>query len=264
MENEYSRRKDGIRESIAALEGMKDSIVRLLGKQLHLSKAQENMWASDIKETYYSCIAAWEMLNGAKKGIAGSAACCRDFLSTANSRMEQSASELRSLNTAEAFRMESQLKVTYGACHNLISTALEPFEVKMKVESPIASIVRTSDTEYELHCVVCGKKAATFSIGIAGSMEQERLNYRGITSTSSLELKEKRRIFRWLEQCELAEVHRHVKQIRAMEDGLDVYCPDCDEIYCREHYLVSEQWDEGFYDYAYGTCPIGHKRIIDD
>ncbi|MBI4280420.1 MAG: hypothetical protein HY660_18360 [Armatimonadetes bacterium] len=25
-----------------------------------------------------------------------------------------------------------------------------------------------------------------------------------------------------------------------------------------------EEWDAGFYDCSYGTCPNGHRRIIDD
>ena len=47
-------------------------------------------------------------------------------------------------------------------------------------------------------------------------------------------------------------------------EGLDAYCPECDEIYCYTHYNAQEFWDEGFYDYTKGTCPNGHVRDIDD
>ena len=45
---------------------------------------------------------------------------------------------------------------------------------------------------------------------------------------------------------------------------MNAYCPDCDKIYCRKHYNVNVIWDDGYYDYSEGTCPKGHKRIIDD
>ena len=49
-----------------------------------------------------------------------------------------------------------------------------------------------------------------------------------------------------------------------MEDGIGAYCPRCDKAYCRFHYDLSEEWDQGFYDCTYGTCPEGHRRIVDD
>ncbi len=49
-----------------------------------------------------------------------------------------------------------------------------------------------------------------------------------------------------------------------LEGGLDAYCPDCDKVYCRLDYNVDEKWDEGFYDCTYGTCPQGHRRLLDD
>ena len=45
---------------------------------------------------------------------------------------------------------------------------------------------------------------------------------------------------------------------------MDAYCPTCDRVYCRDHYQTEERYDEGFYDCTYGTCPQGHRRMIDD
>ena len=45
------------------------------------------------------------------------------------------------------------------------------------------------------------------------------------------------------------------------------YCPTCQRVYCREHWLIIPEFDEdfpGWYDCAYGTCPQGHRRLIDD
>ncbi len=48
------------------------------------------------------------------------------------------------------------------------------------------------------------------------------------------------------------------------KEVLDAYCPECYKIYCRAHYDINEKWEEGFYDCSYGTCPNGHRRMIDD
>ena len=47
-------------------------------------------------------------------------------------------------------------------------------------------------------------------------------------------------------------------------DGLDFYCPECDNVYCEKHWVLNPVWDEGFYDYTEGICPEGHERILDD
>jgi hypothetical protein len=45
---------------------------------------------------------------------------------------------------------------------------------------------------------------------------------------------------------------------------VDAYCPECDKIYCWEHYNAKEEYDGGFYDCTYGEYPKSHKRMIDD
>jgi len=45
------------------------------------------------------------------------------------------------------------------------------------------------------------------------------------------------------------------------------YCPECDRCYCIEHWQVETVFDSdfaGWYDCSYGTCPQGHRRMIDD
>jgi hypothetical protein len=42
-------------------------------------------------------------------------------------------------------------------------------------------------------------------------------------------------------------------------------CPACRLAYCRNHWSdVKAQFDEGFYDATYATCPEGHRVMIDD
>jgi hypothetical protein len=49
-----------------------------------------------------------------------------------------------------------------------------------------------------------------------------------------------------------------------LPEGIDAFCPECDAIYCHSHYRTQVVEDEGFYDCTYGTCPRGHRRMIDD
>lgn len=45
------------------------------------------------------------------------------------------------------------------------------------------------------------------------------------------------------------------------------YCADCRACYCEKHWMITPEWDEDlpdFYDCAWGECPQGHRRLIDD
>ena len=46
------------------------------------------------------------------------------------------------------------------------------------------------------------------------------------------------------------------------------YCPECDRSYCIKHWDIVLKFDNdfmpGWYDCSYGTCPKGHKRMVDD
>ena len=45
------------------------------------------------------------------------------------------------------------------------------------------------------------------------------------------------------------------------------YCPQCDAVYCKEHWQIELKYDDAdpsWYDCAFGVCPHGHRRLIDD
>ena len=42
------------------------------------------------------------------------------------------------------------------------------------------------------------------------------------------------------------------------------WCPECPAPYCHRHWVTEEVMDEGFYDCTYGTCPSGHRTMVDD
>lgn len=41
-------------------------------------------------------------------------------------------------------------------------------------------------------------------------------------------------------------------------------CRTCDRVYCWEHWHPVQEFDEMFYDCTRGTCPSGHRQMIDD
>jgi hypothetical protein len=42
------------------------------------------------------------------------------------------------------------------------------------------------------------------------------------------------------------------------------YCPDCQLNYCARDWHTYVLVDEGFYDCTMGTCPRGHRHMVDD
>jgi hypothetical protein len=42
------------------------------------------------------------------------------------------------------------------------------------------------------------------------------------------------------------------------------YCPDCELNYCGADWHAEVLWDDGFYDRTMGTCPHGHRHLLDD
>jgi hypothetical protein len=42
------------------------------------------------------------------------------------------------------------------------------------------------------------------------------------------------------------------------------YCPDCELNYCAKDWDTHVMLDDGFYDCTMGTCPNGHRHMVDD
>ncbi|AEI93873.1 hypothetical protein [Roseobacter litoralis] len=43
------------------------------------------------------------------------------------------------------------------------------------------------------------------------------------------------------------------------------FCPTCQLCYCEEHWRIAEHVESGgWYDKTIGTCPKGHRHILDD
>lgn len=73
-------------------------------------------------------------------------------------------------------------------------------------------------------------------------------------------------ILRGLDELKAALHDGSVEALLAINpEYVHFWCPKCAATYCREHwYPIDPTMDEGFYDATYGTCPKGHKVMLDD
>lgn len=110
-------------------------------------------------------------------------------------------------------------------------------------------------------CAVCGQPAATVELQVTNnSATLMQTGFMGHITES-------------LSQEAIPAIHQAISQAsgRLLYDlnllWAPFYCPDCEQVYCRQHWLIIPQFDDdfpGWYDCAYGTCPQGHRRLVDD
>jgi hypothetical protein len=263
LESDLKEEIWSIRELNDELERIKNKIMEFYTHQQNLNESTKKFWISDIKECYYCIIVAWELLWGSKKGEINNFQSSKQYLYNARSSFMQCKSELRSFNINEANGLASNLTTSFELCFNAMRNVLEKLIPQKIVKNYIKKIIEVSEVEYQLPCSVCGEIAVTFKIGKAVFDKDESLIYMGITHQSSLKKELSNRLFPLLKEEQLSLIHSFLKEYHTYE-GLDAYCPSCDKIYCWDHYNPIQEFDDGFYDCTYGTCPEGHKRMIDD
>ena len=113
-----------------------------------------------------------------------------------------------------------------------------------------------TDERCELPCAVCNQPAVRFDLDVNRSTGHRILRYSGITCAYEIPIRDD--LLAWARSKDASSLHDH------LPEGMDAYCPACKRVYCRAHYQTEETYDEGFYDSTYGTCPAGHRRMIDD
>jgi hypothetical protein len=252
-----------IREYISKLEKVKDEIIEYLATRIDPDDSIRNLWTADMKECYYSIVAAWQMLSSAAESNRQFQDSAGNFLKAAESRLAQVNSELTSLDTNEARRLDRELEESFNDCHLALSTELERLSADKKIEPPLQKVIKAAENEYHLPCAVCGEIAVKFKIGRGRFDKKDSLVFSGITFSTSLDKDLAPQLFKHLEQENLSQAHAFMKK-HYKREGVDAYCPTCGKIYCARHYQTREEYDEGYYDCTRGTCPKGHKRIIHD
>ncbi|MHA1240350.1 MAG: hypothetical protein ACTSQU_06105 [Promethearchaeota archaeon] len=252
-----------IRDYIQDLEDIKDGIIDFLNSRNKLDEVTKSLWISDVKDVYYNTVAAWKMLNSVSKGKIKYLDDSINFLHIARGRLAKSISELKFYKEEIVFNLIQEVEITFEKCWNAFYFEFERLTPSKKIIEPIAGSIKVSDSEYHLPCSVCGKISVDYKIGFGRFDEHESLVYTGITHSRSLRKDLASELFEILKNENLLGVHQFMQKYHSQE-GLDAYCPQCDNIYCWEHYKAREEYDDGFYDCTYGECPKGHQRIIDD
>jgi len=113
--------------------------------------------------------------------------------------------------------------------------------------------------ELIIYCSLCDKKAIIFDFdeknGLVEIMSAQRAYV--------VKFPNVKRLREQLKKGEYRDFHDFL--IKEDCEGLDYYCPECDKIYCIDHYEITPYFDSPvFYDYSMGKCPFGHERIVDD
>jgi hypothetical protein len=252
-----------IREYISGLERVKDEIITYLETGKDLDESTRNLWTADIKECYYSVVAAWQLLSSGVEGKSQFPDSAKNFLKAAQNRLAQVSSELISLNTNDARRLNQEAEESFNSCYLALSAGLDRLSDGGAIKKTTQEVLKIEEFEYHLPCSVCGEIAVKFKIGRGRLDKEDSLVFSGITHSTSLKRDLAPQLFKHLDEENLSRVHAFMKKYHQRE-GLDAYCPTCGKIYCARHYQTREEYDEGFYDCTRGTCPRGHKRIIDD
>jgi hypothetical protein len=260
-----------VRDEVVKAKEAMELILTFLERTCSGDDSKLKIWSDDVRGAYLSTDAAWQMLWLVSEGNKDdSADRCKRFKAEARGRLECALSELDSFNDSEDEPEARHLKSMFGfACKRsldamdellkeMVPTAPEPPAV-----APAKRVVVKGPKEIELLCQVCGKVSMSFGMGEL--LGDQVYLFSGTTKRAPLDETKIDEILEHLRKDDIATAHKLAWDLSwSMEDGLDGYCPDCDKIYCHEHIQMQVVWDEGYYDYTWGTCPEGHKRVIDD
>jgi hypothetical protein len=247
-----SREGHDAREKVERLEEVKDYIVEFLERAPIRDAATRSMWIGDAKEAFSEVLAAYEMLPSDAPA----------FLQMAKSRVKQVSSELRTFKTDVAEDLVSRLQEAFEDASEAISSrAGRPL---VPAPGSFPTVERTGEDHYTLRCSSCGQAAAVFRVEVPrlSTTGEEAIAFEGLTKSTHFDMTNERAVFGRLESGDLSGLNAFIEGMAP--GGLDSYCPACDKVYCRDHYDLEEEWDEGFYDCTYGTCPEGHRRLLDD
>jgi hypothetical protein len=114
-------------------------------------------------------------------------------------------------------------------------------------------------TTAEFHCAVCQTLAAKITLnnddwliteGFLGEVKERISTERGLA-------------LQWALEDESAFHLYGLERLWA-----PFYCPECDAVYCKDHWRMQMEFEDdplpGWYDCTWGTCPHGHRRMVDD
>lgn len=248
-------------DALKALRAVKDRVIERFEARV-ADESARSIRISDAKETYYALYAATRVL----ALLPDTVDAVRNHVAGARHHLAACASELDALGAGD---LANELRAAFSVLEKQITDAIAPFVVDAPLPAePPPRVVRVSATEYRLPCSVCGQEAASFFIGrrIWDKLsldDEDKLVCRGILTERATAAAAGARVFQLLSSGDLARLDDELNPPE-FPCGLDVYCPPCDRVYCRNHYAIEDVYDDGFYDFSWGTCPQGHRREVND
>lgn len=257
-----------IDNSVQNMNKLIDNISNIWKERKNISESARSMWISDAKEAYYQLFSSYENLHACitssdQKQQLNNAQSSKHFLMGAENGVKQTLSELKTIEDLKVKEIAMQWEQTFSDCKTRIESVLNQYLSKREIKPPETSVIQVNNEEFHLLCAICGEPGIIIKIGAKWYTQGRAVIYEGISKSTSLHINTAPEILALLKQQKIKELHRFMIQNLAFE-GMDAYCPECDKIYCRNHYITEEEWDEGFYDCTFGTCPNGHRRLIDD
>jgi hypothetical protein len=108
--------------------------------------------------------------------------------------------------------------------------------------------------DYTFLCRVCGKSAGTVQVR-AGEILIWSVGNLG----AAIKAKDQKRVL-------AAVIAGDAGALYALDvDFAPFFCPSCRACYCDEHWEQEDSFEaDGWFDCVWGTCPRGHKRILQD
>jgi hypothetical protein len=242
---------------------VKEGIIHFLGSRKKLDDVTKELWISEVNGLYYNIISAWQMLNGASKGNLNYLDKSQNYLHNARSLLAKVVSEIKFFKVKLVLDLIAEIQVSFVKCWGAFYNEFNVLTPKKKDTRQSKRVIRVSNSEYHLPCSVCGKISVECKIGYGRFDKHKSLVYSGITHSRSLNKNLAEKLFPLLKKGDIEKTHEFMKDYMCYE-GIDAYCPDCDKVYCWEHYNARVEYDDGFYDCTMGECPKGHRRMIDD
>ena len=254
-----------VREQLDRLEEVKDLITAFLEGAPVPDPATRAMWIGDAKDAFFEVVAAYDLLSSDREGPeADRSSSSLAFLEMARSRVRQVSSELKTFKTDVAEDLIMRLENAFEGAAGAVSGRAKATSSGRGPSEEFTAVTKLGEDNFALRCACCGKVAAVFRVEVPrlSTTGEEAILFEGITKSTHLDMSNEKAVFEKLEDGDIRGLSEFFEKM--MQGGLDAYCPTCDKVYCREHYDAEEEWDEGFYDCTYGTCPAGHRRLIDD
>jgi len=123
--------------------------------------------------------------------------------------------------------------------------------------SKFGELATSEEKTFTLKCAECGKDAVIFTI------KDNLVSVKHFLNEYDTNKIERFDVERAVESHKPSRLDALLRIGR--EDGLEVYCPMCNAVYCKDHWRTRTVIDsDGFFDYVEGICPKGHEVTLID